>query len=200
MTGASQPRSLGVFVGVVGPSGAGKDSIMRLASQMLHNDQDICFVRRVVTREAGSDEAHDTMTVETFREAAEAGQFALNWQANGLDYGIPASIHADLAAGRIVVANTSRDIAPEIKSKFPRAIIVHITASTEVLKERLAARGREDADTRDLRLARSIMLEQGFQADIRIENNGALETATKQFMNALLALKNAQSSGRASHA
>jgi ribose 1,5-bisphosphokinase len=186
---AAADGNRGVFVAVVGPSGAGKDSIMRLAAETLGTDTGIQFVRRVITRQENADEAHDTLSAADFALADASGAFAVSWQANGLHYGIPNSVRSDIAAGKVVVANASRDKAQEIKTLFQRAIIIHITASVETLRARLLARGREDAETVDSRLARSLMLEQGFTADIRIENNGALESATKQFIHSILALK-----------
>ncbi len=170
---------------------------MRLAAEMLADDKAIHFVRRVITRDDTADEAHDTLIVDDFLAAKANGAFALSWQANGLHYGIPASVRDDIGAGKVVIANASRDMAQDIKTLFPRAIIIHITASVETLRARLLARGREDAEAVDLRLARSLMLEQGFTADIRIENNGALESATKQFIHSILALKPGAQTGAA---
>ena len=61
------------------------------------------FPRRTVTREAQADaEDHDTVQAEEFNQLEKSGGFALSWQAHGLSYGIPASIIAELAAGRQV--------------------------------------------------------------------------------------------------
>ncbi len=178
----------GTFVGVVGPSGAGKDSIMRAAAQRLAGNPDIVFVRRIVTRNADSNEDHDSTDPETFAALELGGAFALSWSANGLSYGLPVSLMDDLAAGRVVVANLSRDSVPAARHRFARSMIVHVTAAIEVLRERLAQRGREDAEERDLRIARSLMREQSVQADVRIENNGALDEAVERFTHILLAV------------
>jgi ribose 1,5-bisphosphokinase len=187
-------KGAGVFVAVVGPSGAGKDSLLRLAQETLSGDLSYSFVRRVVTRPENEDEAHDTLTHEAFARAQADGAFAVTWSANELFYAIPDSARDDVAAGRVVIANASREAAQAIKAAFPRTIIIHVTASVETLRARLLARGREAADAVEARLARSLMLEQGFTADIRIENNGALETAAKQLLNALAAVKPRESS------
>ncbi|MGL4405022.1 MAG: phosphonate metabolism protein/1,5-bisphosphokinase (PRPP-forming) PhnN, partial [Notoacmeibacter sp.] len=153
------------------------------------SDPLVHFAKRIVTREANSSEDHDSVTEAEFAAMEEKGAFSLSWQANGLSYAIPALVHAILNDGGIVVANASRAITPKIKSLFPRSLIVHITASEAVLNQRLAARGREQAGERDLRLARSKALEGEFDADIRIENNGELEDAVAQFVRAISALK-----------
>jgi ribose 1,5-bisphosphokinase len=187
-SGMQAAAAPGVFAAVVGPSGAGKDSLLREAARRLAGDRRFHFVRRVVTRAGNGDEDHDTLTEAEFQALNAAGGFAIHWMANGLSYGIPASVHDHLAAGRVVIANASRDRAGDIKRAFARALIIHVTASVATLRERLLARGREDAAAVDLRIARSISLEQDFAADIRIENNGTLESAADQFTEALIAL------------
>ncbi len=193
MSGANGNPGKGIFVAVVGPSGAGKDSIMRAAAAAFNSDYTVHFARRIVTRASNADEDHDSVSESEFSALIEAGTLALHWKANGLSYGIPASIHNRLAAGHVVIANASRAIAAEIKTIFPRNVIVHITASEDVLRNRLAARGREAASDLKLRIARSNALEQEFGADIRIENNGELEDAAAQFIKAIRALKPAMS-------
>lgn len=182
----------GIFVAVVGPSGAGKDSILRGAAAQLSGDDRVHFVRRMVTRIANADEDHDSVTEAEFASMAEANGFAVHWQANGLRYGIAASVHDKLAQGLIVIANASRAISPQIKALFSRCLIVHITASEAVLSHRLEVRGREETRQREERLARSKALEQEFDADIRIENNYELEDAIRQFVGAILALQSSK--------
>ena len=187
---SSQPaNSSGIFIAVVGPSGAGKDSLLRAAAAAFANDHTVHFARRIVTRVSGSDEDHDSVSDGEFAALVDEGAMALHWYANGLRYGIPASIRNRLASGHLVVANASRAIAAEIKTTLPRSVIIHVSASENILRHRLVARGREPAPDLEMRLARSTELEQQFGADIRIENNGELEDAVAQFVDAIRALK-----------
>jgi len=96
----------GTFVAVVGPSGAGKDTLIRA---VVAARPDIVAARRVISRDADdATEVFDSVTPDAFAAAAERGDFVLHWQAHGLGYGIPASVHGDLAAGRHVLANLWR--------------------------------------------------------------------------------------------
>ena len=149
-----------MLVAVVGPSGAGKDTLMGLARARLAGDARFRFVQRAITRpaEAGG-EAHRALDVAGFEAEREAGGFALWWGAHGLLYGIPRDIEADLAARRVVVANLSRGALMEA-ARYPLRVLV-ITAPAPVLAARLAARGREAAEDIAARLAREAALPPG---------------------------------------
>lgn len=146
----------GAFVAVVGPSGAGKDTLLRHASERLAADGSVHFVRRVITREAdGATEDHDTLSPVAFERARADGAFALCWEAHGLSYGLPVALDDDIGAGRTVVANVSRSILPALKARYRNVAVVFVTASAETLTRRLMARGRESAEDVEARLARS---------------------------------------------
>ena len=103
-----------MLVAVVGPSGAGKDTLMAAARALIGPDERFRFVRRAVTRpaEAGGED-HEPMERGAFLARRDSGGFALWWEAHGLLYGIPRDIEADLTAGRCVVANLSRAVLGE---------------------------------------------------------------------------------------
>ncbi|WP_165644432.1 phosphonate metabolism protein/1,5-bisphosphokinase (PRPP-forming) PhnN, partial [Oharaeibacter diazotrophicus] len=123
----------GRFVAVVGPSGAGKDTLIAAARSRLAGDDRVVFVRRVVSRADGGNEDHDTLDAACFPAAIAAGAFALHWGAHGLFYGIPARAVADVAAGRIVVANLSRGALDRARAVFPALTVVAVTCPTAVL-------------------------------------------------------------------
>ena len=173
----------GVFIAVVGASGAGKDSLINFARDCL-NDQ-VVVVRRVVTRMAdGGSEDHDSITPEAFVAAERQGQFALSWEAHGLSYGLPISLEDDLAAGRVVIANLSRAILPHLLARYPTALVVEVTATSEIIARRLAGRGREGGEDIRLRMERG----NGFRlppSTIQIDNSGDLDHAGNRFVSLL---------------
>ena len=88
----------GVFIAVVGPSGAGKDAIISYARQRLWHRAEFHFARRVVTRvPVEGAEDHDTMSDEAFAQAAGRGEFCLRWRAHGLSYGLPVVLNEAIA-------------------------------------------------------------------------------------------------------
>lgn len=166
------------MVAVVGPSGAGKDTLMALAAGRLAERRDVHFVRRVITRasDAGSED-HDSVSEADFDAMERDGAFSVWWDAHGLRYGIPADVFDRLGEGHLVIANGSRSALPRFQAAFPRLKVVNVTARPEVLAARLEARGRETRENILARLARgSLAVEGGFDvADI--DNSGTIEEA-----------------------
>lgn len=152
-----------MLVAVVGPSGAGKDTLMGLARARLAGDARFVFVQRAITRPAqAGGEDHRAVSAADFAAERAAGGFALWWDAHGLSYGIPRVIEHDMAAGRVVVANLSRGVLADAATRYRLRVLV-ITAPVAVLAARLAARGREDAADIAARLAREAALPEGLE-------------------------------------
>lgn len=150
-----------MLVAVVGPSGAGKDTLMDGARAQLAGDARFLFVQRSITRPASAGgEDHQALTRDEFVAARDAGAFALWWEAHGLLYGIPRSIEAAMDAGRVAIANLSRGALQDAAARYPLRVL-EITAPPDVLAARLAARGREDAADQAARAARAMTLPPG---------------------------------------
>lgn len=167
-------------VAVVGPSGAGKDTLMAMACDALPEAR---AARRVITRpaEAGGEE-FEGVTEADFTTRAAAGDFALHWQAHGLRYGIPA--HEFTGAGTVFF-NASRAVLVQAQRQFPGLLVLLVTAPPEVLAARLAGRGRETAQDQAARLARAgFALPDGVTARI-VMNNTTPEEGLARFIAAL---------------
>jgi ribose 1,5-bisphosphokinase len=161
---------------VVGPSGAGKDTLIGRAHEALASDPRFVFVRRVVTRHAvAALEDHDTMDEAAFTVALMRGDFALHWDAHGLRYGIPRGIVERLDEGTDVIANLSRAALPEARYVFRGIVVLALTARPEVLAERLRGRGRETGEDIAARLARANEFAVEGPDVIRLDNSGTPE-------------------------
>jgi phosphonate metabolism protein PhnN/1,5-bisphosphokinase (PRPP-forming) len=138
---------------VVGPSGAGKDTL--LAGAIAANPR-LIWARRSITRPASAGgEPYEGISVAEFQMRLNAGNFALHWGAHGLMYGVPRSQLAPLAAGHDVLLNGSRGAIAQARAAYPDLHVIVITAPPAVLAARLAARGREDSADIAARLARA---------------------------------------------
>ncbi|MEH3093523.1 phosphonate metabolism protein/1,5-bisphosphokinase (PRPP-forming) PhnN [Agrobacterium cavarae] len=179
------PNLLGTMIVVVGPSGAGKDTLIDYAADHLRDNPDVHFVRRVITRDSDAGgENHQGCTEEAFQRKKVAGEFCVSWSAHGLHYGIPASVKEHLKTGGVAVANGSRSALPHFRSAFPSLKVVVVTARPEILSERLANRGRESMAEIMGRLDRKVdAICDSFDVTT-IDNSGEIEEAG----SALLAL------------
>ncbi|MEX6508264.1 phosphonate metabolism protein/1,5-bisphosphokinase (PRPP-forming) PhnN [Jiella sp. M17.18] len=184
----SASPSPGLFCAVVGPSGAGKDTLIRLAAERLPQDGSVLVARRVVTRPAlAAVEDHDVMSPEAFAAAKAAGAFCLSWEAHGLCYGLPAALAAHVAASGTVIANLSRRTLDQAAERFPRLGVVEVTAPRAVLLSRIAARGRESREEIAARLDRAVPLRlpQAAERFARIVNDAAPEDGADKLVRFL---------------
>lgn len=174
----------------MGPSGAGKDSLLDWLRAQLPEHFPLRWARRTISRPMGTGgEAHESVTPHEFAVLREAETFALHWEANGLCYGIRHEELSHLMAGGWVLLNGSRAYLPQALERCPQMAAVHITASPEVLRHRLLARGREPADQVEARVQRALAFEVPVGvAGIEVHNNGALDDAGRKLLKALAQL------------
>jgi ribose 1,5-bisphosphokinase len=167
-------------VAIVGPSGAGKDTLIQGALQMR---PDLNLVRRVITRPADAGgEDFDGVTTAEFALRQAQGDFALTWQAHGLSYGIPKD---QVSGPGPVLFNGSRAALPQAAKVFPSLRVILITAPDIVLAARLAARGRESAEDIRARLTRAAFeMPQGITFQT-VVNNASPATGVARLLSAL---------------
>ncbi|MBY5587383.1 phosphonate metabolism protein/1,5-bisphosphokinase (PRPP-forming) PhnN [Rhizobium leguminosarum] len=176
----------GIMVVVVGPSGAGKDTLMNLAARRFKGRDDVHFVRRVITRhrDAGGED-HLSVSLQGFAAMEQSGSFAVWWEAHGLKYGIPAEVSVALSRGHVVVANGSRSALHRFQAAFPRLKVINVTARPEVLAGRLEARGRETHEDIMARLARGPLTVRGEYDVTELDNSSSLEEAEQKMIEIL---------------
>jgi ribose 1,5-bisphosphokinase len=141
---------------VIGPSGSGKDSLMRYGRERLAADPGVVFAHRYITRPVElHGENHVALTEAEFDARLNAGLFAMHWGSHGLRYGIGREINFWLAKGCNVVMNGSREYLTEARRRYPALTAILVTVSPEILAARLRARGRETEDQISQRIARA---------------------------------------------
>ncbi|MEM9634148.1 MAG: phosphonate metabolism protein/1,5-bisphosphokinase (PRPP-forming) PhnN [Pseudomonadota bacterium] len=186
MTEPSAKLGPGRMVLVVGPSGAGKDTLMAALQSHLKGRADIQFARRAITREADANaEDHDTLTRSEFDQLVRSGETALSWEAHGLGYVIPKTYDRAIRSGDTVIANGSRKVLGQSAAKYQTAIVLLITAPIDVLAQRLSTRGRESMEDIRERLQRADLEPDNVPNLIRIENTGSIEEGVAAMVKAL---------------
>jgi len=171
----------GRLVLVVGPSGAGKDTLLSLAKAACAEDRNIVFPRRVITREASASEQNEEASLDAFRQALSRGEYAVHWEAHGHCYALRRGIDDELRAGRTVIANVSRTVIGAMRHAYADVVVVSITAPPQVLAERLAMRRRSSDGKIEFRLGRTVD-ETLAAPDVTIINTGSAEYHARQFV------------------
>src|SRR5260370_33940476 len=188
-TARTLPIGPGRLVAVAGPSGAGKDTLLRFARNHLGGNPNIVFPHRVVTRQPSAAEDHDALSEADFAAAVAAGGFAFWWYAHGLNYAVAAPPHAPIRAAKTAVSNASRAVIAELRCRYADVRVVLATAPADVLAARLAARGRATDGALATRLARSAPGQGDLAPDGVIENVGELQDGAERLVAAINALK-----------
>ena len=174
----------GRLILVVGPSGAGKDTLLGLARTCCADDHNIVFQRRVVTREASAFEDNQQISREDFARALKQGAYAMHWEAHGHCYGVPKAIDDEIRAGRTVIVNVSRTVIPAMRTAYADVVVVSITAPPQVLAERLAMRARGSDGRLEQRLGRTVD-DAAAAPDITISNVSSAEYHARQFVRVI---------------
>lgn len=177
-------KTAGHLIAIVGPSGAGKDSLMDGARDRLAH---VYFMQRIITRAADAGgEAHRAVTPDAFEALRHDGKLLFNWQAHGLEYGIPIKARDLVLQGHSVVFNGSRHALASQRNLWPDLKVIWVTANRTLREARLSKRGRETAKDIGNRLAvNEPTIPSGA---LVVENDGRLAEGIKRMEEAILAL------------
>lgn len=169
---------------IVGPSGAGKDTLIDGLRSAVREDDGFVFPVRLITRSADAGgEAHLAITTKQFEQMQAAGRFAFHWHAHDLSYAIPPSFDDDLEKGRVVVINVSRAIIEEARRRYPQTRVINVTIKLEILEQRLRDRGRESEAEIQERIERSQMFDLDGENMTEFANNLSIEEGREEFVS-----------------
>ena len=141
---------------ISGPSGAGKDSVIRRMKEL---GVPFHFVVTMTTRppRPGEEDGKDYIFVseETFEKVLREGGLLENAIVYGHRYGVPKEqVKKALESGKDVVMRIDVQGARTLRQLVPEAVFIFlIPSSEEELVRRLKARSTEDEEALELRLA-----------------------------------------------
>jgi len=172
---------------LMGPSGSGKDSLLRMCRQRLSGST-LMIAHRYITREPDLDgENHVALTQQEFNNRSERGLFTMEWQANGLSYGIGVEVDLWLAHGCDVLVNGSRAFIDQARKRYGLSLVpILVRVNQDMLMQRLLNRGRESMVDIEHRVLRSTRFAEKVPVGTRVvDNNGELERAFRHLADIL---------------
>ncbi|RED50957.1 phosphonate metabolism protein/1,5-bisphosphokinase (PRPP-forming) PhnN [Aestuariispira insulae] len=179
----------GTLVLVVGPSGSGKDSLIRAVRERLAGDSRFHFAKRVITRaEHDGIEDHIHTTMDGFQLSEEGNAFLLHWHAHGHAYGIPGHIRHVLEMGQHVIVNVSRGVIEQAMAQYGHVRVIAVQASLETAFKRLKERGRESEEEIAQRLKRYDFPIPAIANVFQVDNDGSFDDAVTCFTEFLFEL------------
>lgn len=140
---------------VVGPSGSGKDTLLRSARNSFAGKSSIAFARRYITRPPDENEDNYYVDAIGFDHLQKSGFFLSTWQAHQNYYGVAEHMVGGHNRYSTIVCSISRSAIWDFDSRYENTLTIHVTAEKDVLKERLLKRGRERMADIERRLARA---------------------------------------------
>ncbi len=177
----------GMLFLVVGNSGSGKDTLIRtIQEQYPPNLNKILVPQRYITRPPSESESNLSISQKGFQEMSNKGEFALEWQIYGLDYGVPKIIEVWLELGHPVIVNVSRTIIKKARKKYKNLKVIFIDVPFEISVNRLKERGREIGDQLTERIERARKNQHFDRADFIVDNSGDIDDTVKTLLNYII--------------
>lgn len=194
--------AIGLFIVVVGPGGAGKDTLMRRVFDHIQQDATLPVHPLVTatTRPPRSGEqdgiAYHFKTHEEFQQMIASDDLIEYQQVtSGNYYGVPrASVESVISTGQHVMGDIDVYGAIRILAEYPRVLLIFVTVGTPIMTQddqlailgaRMQGRGDTIAAIQE-RLERARLLEFPFESQCAyVIYNNNLDEATHDFLNVL---------------
>ncbi|MFK2821619.1 hypothetical protein [Arcobacter sp. YIC-80] len=160
---------------IVGPSGVGKDTLLKGARKILKNE--INFVRRYITRKPDKNEKNYFLDEFAFEILKHNSFFASSWNAHGNYY----AIAKNSIKNKVNIISVSRAKISDFEKQYDKVYTINITVPKEELRNRLLLRKRESLEQIEKRLNRSYPKIEAENL-IEFDNSKNIEVSIKDFV------------------
>lgn len=167
---------------IVGPSGVGKDTLIKGARKQLK--EEINFVRRYITRKPDKSEKNYFLDDYAFEILKHNSFFASTWNAHGNYYGIAKN---SIKSGLNIIS-ISRSKINDFEKVYDEVYTINITVPKEELRNRLLFRKRETEEEIEKRLNRSYEKIDAKNL-IEFDNSSEISISSEKFVNLLKKIK-----------
>lgn len=161
---------------IVGPSGVGKDTLLRNVKDKIQAN----FVTRYITRIPSADESNFYIDEKAYEILLNNDFFISGWEAHNNKYAIAKN---QIIEGLNIIS-ISRGSIKDFEKVFDNVITINITLPRNILYERLKIRGRENEKQIQERLNRSYESIDTLNL-IEFINDKPIEESTDEFLRIL---------------
>lgn len=161
---------------IIGPSGVGKDTLINGCKNKINAN----FVKRHITRRPDNNEQNFYLSDEDFDKLENDGFFVSSWCAHSNRYGIAKN---QITSGLNIIS-ISRSTIKDFEELYDDVTTVEITLPLEEIYKRLKARGRENKEDIQKRVARSYDKISAKRL-IQFDNSKPIEESIQNFINLL---------------
>lgn len=169
---------------VVGPSGVGKDTLLRSARKRFGASAELNFVRRYITRPPDGNEDNYYVDSTCFSLLKRSSFFVSDWQAHGNMYGVPRHALVNGNDRQKLLCSISRSAIGDFEQAHDDVTVLQVSASLDLLRERLLSRGRESEADVEKRLLRAVQPVAAKDL-VTFDNSSTLEQAQSDFIQLL---------------
>lgn len=162
---------------IVGPSGVGKDTLLKEVKKLLSS---VNFIQRYITRKPDYNESNYYLDEYAFEILKNSGFFISTWNAHGNYYGIAKN---SITSGLNIIS-ISRSKIKDFESYCENVYTINITVTKEILRKRLESRNRESSDEIEKRLNRSYETIDAKNL-INFDNSDTIENSVKKLFELL---------------
>lgn len=168
---------------IVGPSGVGKDTLIKAAKKQLKNEAN--FVKRYITRKPDKNEKNFYLDKFAFEILKHNSFFVSSWSAHDNFYGIA----KNSIKNTLNIISISRSKICDFEKIYDEVYTINITVNKEELKNRLLTRNRENEEEIEKRLNRSYKKIEAKNL-IEFDNSLKIEQSVFNFVKLLKQIQN----------
>jgi len=163
---------------IVGPSGVGKDTLLKLAKKRLKDVDGFNFVKRYITRKPDKNEKNYYLRFAAFNILKESCYFVSHWKAHNNEYGIAKE---SIKKG-VNIISISRGSIHDFENEYDSVTTIYVTIPKTLLLNRLRLRGRETEAEIMNRLKRTYDKVEA-KSLVKFDNSSHIKTSVKNLVN-----------------
>lgn len=168
---------------IVGPTGSGKQA---LVDAVLQSRPDIRRAPLIVSAPNNQNMcAVGAISPERFLDLMRRGAFALQWDCDGVRYGLTHESTRQLEDGQSLILCGDTLLIEKAREVYPTVRVIYITARMDILRRRLTSMAYGSDVEIDMHLAQSERMRPKDREIVTVDTSDSIAAGAKALMGAL---------------